>query len=140
MYFNSKVFINIKRHVLYFTVESAIAKKQIFDEYEFEESATLLKCYAYDDDEAGPEIVEGMNAADNQHLRFFRVYIYFILLKNNSSMQTEYINETSKKRLRFVFLIFYIKFTSLMKKIDCLYIAFKLHLQKYFQDKNIKAI
>lgn len=33
--------------------------------------------------EAGPEMVEGMNAADNQHLRFFRVYIYFILLKNN---------------------------------------------------------
>lgn len=92
MYFNSKVFINIKRRVLYFTVESAIAKKQIFDEYEFEASATLLEyefeanatlleCYAYN--EAGPEIVEGMNAADNQHLRFFRVYIYFILLKNN---------------------------------------------------------
>uniref|UniRef100_A0A8W8IMK8 Uncharacterized protein n=1 Tax=Magallana gigas TaxID=29159 RepID=A0A8W8IMK8_MAGGI len=39
--------------------KSAIAKKQIFDEYEFEESATLLKCYAYDDDEAEPEIVEG---------------------------------------------------------------------------------
>lgn len=75
MYFNSKVFINIKRRVLYFTVESAIAKNQIFDECE-----ALLhgKCT-----EAGPEIVEGMNAADNQHLRFFRVYIYFILLKNN---------------------------------------------------------
>lgn len=81
MYFNSKVFINIKRRVLYFTVESAIAKKQIFDEYEFEASATRLECYAYN--EAGPEIVEGMNAADNQHLRFFRLYIYFILLKNN---------------------------------------------------------
>lgn len=78
MYFNSKVFINIKRRVLYFTVESAIAKNQIFDEYEFYESLLHGTCTA-----AGPEIVEGMNAADNQHLRFFRVYIYFILLKNN---------------------------------------------------------
>lgn len=43
-----------------------------YEENECEASAVLL-----------PEIVEGMNAADNQHLRFFRVYIYFILLKNN---------------------------------------------------------
>lgn len=75
MYFNSKVFIDIKRHVLYFTVECAIAKKQIFDE----ECAKLLENTTKD----RPEIVEGMNAVDNQHLRFFRVYIYFILLKNN---------------------------------------------------------
>lgn len=32
---------------------------------------------------------------------------------NHSSMQTEYINEKSKIKLRFVFLKFYIKFTSL---------------------------
>lgn len=52
-----------------------------FEENECEASAVLLEKDTCT--EAGPEIVEGMNAADNQHLRFFRVYIYFILLKNN---------------------------------------------------------
>lgn len=50
-------------------------------EYECEGSAVFLGNNTCT--EAGPEIVKGMNAADNQHLRFFRVYIYFILLKNN---------------------------------------------------------
>lgn len=69
------MFIHIKRRVLYFTVEPAIAKKQIFDE----ECAQLMENTTND----RPEIMGGMNATDNQHLRFFRVYNYFILFKNN---------------------------------------------------------
>lgn len=71
IYFNLKVFINIKRHVFYFTVEPAIAKKQILNE----ECAQLMENTTND----RPEIIKGMNATDNQHLRFFRVYSYFIL-------------------------------------------------------------
>lgn len=66
------MFIHIKRHVFYLTVEPAIAKKQIFDE----ERAQLMKKNTPND---RPAIMEGMNATDNQHLRFFIVYSYFIL-------------------------------------------------------------
>lgn len=66
------MFIHIKRHVFFLTVEPAKAKKQIFDE----ERALLMKKNTPND---RPAIMEGMNATDNQHLRFFIVYSYFIL-------------------------------------------------------------
>lgn len=65
------MFIHIKRHVFYFTVEPAIAKKQIFDD----ERAQLMENTTND----RPEIMESMNATDNQHFRCFIVYSYFIL-------------------------------------------------------------
>lgn len=58
---------------------------------------------------------------------------------NHSSMQTIYLNEASKRRIQSFFLKIYIKSSTLIKK-DVSYPACKLHMQKYFQDKNIKAM
>lgn len=49
------MFIHFKKHVLYFTVESAIAKRQIIDE----ECTLHLMENTYND---SPEIMKGMNA------------------------------------------------------------------------------
>lgn len=76
------MFIHFKKHVLYFTVESAIAKRQIIDE----ECIQLME----NTNNERPEIMKGMNATENQHIRFFRVYRYFILLRNNKTKQNHY--------------------------------------------------
>lgn len=52
----------LKNIFFYFTVEPAIAKKQISDE----ECAQLMKNITNE----RPDIMEGMKATDNQHLRF----------------------------------------------------------------------
>lgn len=68
------MFIHIKRHVFCFTVEPAIAKKQIFDE----ERTQLMEHTTNN----RPEIMEGMNATDNQHLRFFcSLELFHLILK-----------------------------------------------------------
>lgn len=77
------MFIHIKRHVFYFTLEPAIAKKQIFDEVR----AQLMENTTND----RPEIMEGINATDNQHSLFFLEFIavssYFKITKENIIMQ-----------------------------------------------------
>lgn len=69
------MFIHFKRHVLFFTVELVIPKRQVIDE----ECGQIMEYTSTD----RSEILKGMSATDNKHIRFFRVYSYFILFKNN---------------------------------------------------------
>lgn len=78
------MFIHFKRHVLYFTIESAIAKRRIID---CEEECTQLLGKNYNH---RPKIIKGMNAKEYKHSCFLRVYRYFILfryIKNTLFMQ-----------------------------------------------------